>query len=613
MQREAESLVRDWQACQTALAEAVGHAERLKTLWNLATRRDVCEGDRFHAMLASAAEALGMELAVLGEFNGDFTARYVHDTLGVLAEGAHFPASDILYQGVYQAREPRYLLDLSAQPAYREHPLVREAGLRVYAGIPVWAGDDLFGVLAFFSRSRAHQDFSGADTAFMELVAGWMGHYLFQARQRHLLERHALTDMLTGLLNRRAAENRLDEEMARARRHDEGFAIAMLDLDHFKRINDRFGHAVGDQVLRIVAQRLEAGLREDDWVARWGGEEFLVFLRSADTHEAVYVMERLVARVKASPIPTDAGEVQITVSVGIGLPSRQDEDVRRTLELADTCLYQAKNNGRDRIETRDADGVLWPAQVIKRALRDQRVRMAAQVIVDLETGAVVADESLARVLLPDGKLLAAGDFIEAAEGLGLMPEIDRIITRQSMARCAGNLGKGVVSPDFMHFVNLSPQFLARRDLVEELLARAQDSCQTCGVTFGPVKPIVFEITERQFLANLDTLAADLQPLLDFGFRLALDDFGSGYSSFLYLARLPISFLKIEGWMVANMRKERKVAAIVESLAGFARSEGITTVAECVEDEATYRMLRDMGVHLGQGWYFGYPELVENQG
>jgi diguanylate cyclase (GGDEF)-like protein len=440
----------------------------------------------------------------------------------------------------------------------------------------------------------------------------WLGHHLYQSRQKIILEQHAITDVLTGLLNRRAAETRLQEEFARARRHNEGYAVALVDIDHFKRVNDRYGHAVGDEVLKAVAQRLATELREDDWLARWGGEEFLIFLRSADQRESVYVMQRLMGHVKAQPIVTEAGRISITLSGGIGLPAREDADIHSALELADSSLYQAKSNGRDRVEIRDGNTVYWPAQIIKRALREDRLRMAHQVIVDLETGQAVADEALARVLLPDGKLMVAGEFVEAAEGLGLMPEIDRFITRQSMSRCINKLGNGVVGPDFAHFVNLSPQFLARRDLVEEMLNNAQNYCQTCGISFGPVKPIVFEITERQFLSNLDTLEADLKPLLDFGFRLALDDFGSGYSSFLYLARLPISFLKIEGWMVANLKKERKIAAIVESLAGFARREGIITVAECIEDADTARIMREMGVHLGQGWYFGRPELEENQ-
>jgi diguanylate cyclase (GGDEF)-like protein len=593
---------------QPSAAHELRHAERLKALWKLVTQRDLSESMRFHAMLQLACQALNMELAVLGEFSGEYTARYVHDTLQLLPEGTVLPLSDTFCQQVYQSREPLFVNDLSAHPLFQLHHLVTQAGLRAYAGIPVWAGEEVQAVLAFLRREPIAGEFEEADIAYMELVAGWLGYHLSQTQQHELLERHAMTDPLTGMLNRRAAEGRLEEEMARARRHGEGFALAMLDLDHFKAVNDRYGHAVGDEVLKAAAARILAGLRDDDWVARWGGEEFLVFLRNTDSREAVFAMERLSAGVKSMPIATRAGALKITLSAGVGLLGADDADFRNAVEVADTCLYQAKANGRDRVEAREGAGVLWPAQIIKRALREQRVCMASQLIVDLETGQAVADEALARVRLPDGQMLAAGEFIEAAEGLGLMAEIDRIITRQAMARCAGKLSGGEIGQDFAHFVNLSPQFLARRDLVDEMLDNAMVYCQTCGVTFGPVKPIVFEITERQFLRNLDTLEADLKPLLDFGFRLALDDFGSGYSSFLYLARLPISFLKIEGWLVANIRKERKIAAIVESLAGFARREGIITVAECIEDADTARILREMGVNLGQGWHFGRPEI-----
>ncbi len=597
---------------QASLNELTRQTQRLNGLWQQATLRDLDDEERSRAVLREAAHTLGMELAVLGEFERVYTVRFAHDPLGVLPEATVLLADDTICRHVLASHAPLFVYDLNNNSEFADHFLVQEEGMRVYAGIPVWTGAEVSGVLAFLRRAPMERDFDPADTAYMELVAGWLGHHLYQSRQKIQLERHALTDSLTGLLNRRAAELRLHEELARARRHNEGFAVALADIDHFKRVNDRYGHAVGDQVLRVVARRLEAGLREDDWLARWGGEEFLIFLRNADQQEAAYVMQRLMGHVKAQPIATAAGDVALTLSAGIGLPARDDSDFHAAVELADSCLYQAKSNGRDRVEIRDVGSTRWPAQVIKRALRDKSLRMASQVIVDLETGRAVADEVLARVELPDGQLVTAGEFVEVAEGLGLMPEIDRYVTRQSMARCATKLGDGVLGPDFAHFVNLSPQFLARRDLVEEMLYNAQNYCQVCGITLGPVKPIVFEITERQFLSNLDTLEADLKPLLDFGFRLALDDFGSGYSSFLYLARLPISFLKIEGWMVANMRKERKIAAIVESLAGFARRENIITVAECIEDEDTARILREMGVNLGQGWYFGRPVLEENQ-
>jgi len=593
-----------------AVNESQQHAERLKALWKLVTQRDLCEEDRFRSILRLAGQALNMDLAALGEFSSCYTVRYVHDSLNLLPEGTVLSFHDTLCQHVFDSRAPRFVSDLRQHPLFQTHQLVTQVGLNVYAGIPVWAGEAVQAVLAFMRRTPVEGGFDEADIAYMELVAGWLGYHLSQAQQRELLEKYAMTDPLTSMLNRRAAEHRLNEELARAKRHGDGFALALLDLDYFKAVNDRYGHAVGDEVLQVVAARILAGLREDDWVARWGGEEFLVFLRNADVREAVFVMERLVAAVKSMPIPTSAGEIRMTLSAGIGLPAKEDASFLHAVETADSCLYQAKANGRDRVEACGGARVLWPAQRIKQALREEQLCIANQIIVDLETGRAVADEALARIRLPDGNYLAASEFIEAAEGLGLMAQIDRAVSQQAMQRCALRLSGGETAQEFSHFINLSPQFLARRDLVEEMLANAMSFCQTCGVTFGPVKPIVFEITERQYLRNLDTLEADLKPLLDFGFRLALDDFGSGYSSFLYLARLPISFLKIEGWLIRNIRKERKVAAIVESLATFGRREGIVTVAEHIEDADTARILVEMGVNLGQGWHFGRPEIDE---
>jgi EAL domain-containing protein (putative c-di-GMP-specific phosphodiesterase class I) len=221
---------------------------------------------------------------------------------------------------------------------------------------------------------------------------------------------------------------------------------------------------------------------------------------------------------------------------------------------------------------------------------------------------VIADEALARIETATGEIVEARDFVDMAEGLGLMAEIDRRVIRDVMQRCVVRMGRGGTL-DFAHFVNVSPQFMARRDLVEEMLENAVNYCQDCALSPGQVKPVVLELTERQHIVSLEKLRADLQPFIDFGFRLALDDFGSGYSSYLYLAHLPVSFLKIEGWLVSNMRRDRKVAGIVESLANFARKEGVRTVAEHVEDAETARILADMGVDYGQGWHFGRPQLA----
>lgn len=594
---------------QPQLVDADRHLERMKGLGHIVAARDLGEDDRIEALLAFAAVSLGADIAALGDFSDVYTARYTYDPSGTFVKGTVVPAADTLCHAVYLSRELVVVEDLLAHPIYANSHLPAATGIRSYAGVPVWVGDGMKSVLAFMAREPRQQPLDVADIAFMELLAAWLGSYLRQKQQRDMLEHLALTDELTGLLNRRAGERRLAEEFAHAKRHDEGFIIALIDLDHFKSINDRYGHAVGDEMLQAVAKLLEESLRTEDWLARWGGEEFLVFLRGVDENRALFIMERIGQKLRETPIETRVGDLRITISVGLGYPGKADTDIGVALAEADTSLYRAKQQGRDRVEVRaHASGIIWVAQAVKHAVREGKVRMATQNIVDLQTGEVVADEALARIQTPDGRILPAGEFIDTAEGMGLMVDIDRQVIAQAMARCTERVISANKRPDFAHFVNLSPQFLARQELVMETLATAQNYCTQCQVDMGPVKPIVFEITERQFLNNLDSLEADLKPLLEFGFRLALDDFGSGYSSFLYLARLPISFLKIEGWMVANMRQDKKIAGIIENLANFSRSQGIITIAEWIEDAETARILRDMGIDWGQGWYFGRPEL-----
>jgi len=324
--------------------------------------------------------------------------------------------------------------------------------------------------------------------------------------------------------------------------------------------------------------------------------------------ELATVMDRLVSQARATPIQTSVGAISVSFSAGVAAFGVNDSEILPMLEKIDHALYRAKADGRDQVRMATQSSVPWNSALLRQALTENRVRQASQVIVDLQSGLAIADEALARIETATGEMVEAKDFVDMAEGLGLMAEIDRQVIRNVMQRCVTRMDQGGAS-DFAHFVNVSPQFLARRDLVEEMLNNAMGYCQTCSVLLGPVKPIVLELTERQRIVSLEKLRADLQPFIDFGFRLALDDFGSGYSSYLYLAHLPVSFLKIEGWLVSHMRQDRKVAGIVESLANFARKEGMLTVAEHVEDAETARILADMGVDYGQGWHFGRPQLV----
>jgi diguanylate cyclase (GGDEF)-like protein len=580
------------------------HVDRLTALWKLSVQSGLSDAARIRAMLAMAADVLDMDLVVLGEFGDQYTARYVSDRLGVFPEGTVLTIESVLCRNVFLTRQAAHIPDLRAHPKYVDHPTVTRMGLLSYSGLPVAVGGESRWVLAFL-RQHADVAVKAVDIAYMELIADWLGNALHQSAQTDLLQRMALTDPLTGLPNRRAAEERLQMEKARAPRDGHGFALALVDLDHFKTINDRYGHAVGDDVLKAVARRFEEGLREGDWVARWGGEEFLFVLHGSTNEEAAAIMERLASQARITPIQTRVGAISLSFSAGVAAFGALDTDSQPMLEQVDHALYRAKADGRDQVRMSVQSGTPWNSSLLRQALAENRVRQASQVIVDLQTGEAIADEALARIETATGDFVEAKDFVDMAEGLGLMAEIDRQVIRDVMQQCVNRMARGG-APDFAHFVNVSPQFLARRDLVDEMLENAMNYCLSCNVKLGPVKPIVFELTERQQIVSLEKLRADLQPFIDFGFRLALDDFGSGYSSYLYLAHLPVSFLKIEGWLVTHMRQDSKVAGIVESLANFARKEGVRTVAEHVEDAETARILAEMGVDYGQGWHFGRP-------
>ncbi|MCA1978086.1 MAG: sensor domain-containing diguanylate cyclase [Thiobacillus sp.] len=321
------------------------HLERLNALWKLSIQCGLDDRERIRTMLDMARRVLALDLVVLGQFDTTYHARHVSDGLAVLPEGAELPPDAVPCLTVMQSGCKRFIADISKTP-YAD-PFATQMGLRAYAGFPVHAGDDASRVLAFLSRVPGEP--SVIDEAYMALIADWLGNALHQSAQTELLQRIALTDMLTGLPNRRAAEERLQKERARTPRDGHGFAVALVDLDHFKLVNDRYGHAVGDELLKTVAKRFEAGLREGDWVARWGGEEFLFVLHGSTADEAGGIIGRLANHARATPVRTQVGEIPLSFSAGVGAFDPRANDIGGLLEEVDHALYRAKSSGRDRV------------------------------------------------------------------------------------------------------------------------------------------------------------------------------------------------------------------------------------------------------------------------
>lgn len=476
-----------------------------------------------------------------------------------------------------------------------------EEGLTLPVGNP---GERLRGLIVIFADAPEYFGQVGLEPfiAFTQLATV----ALEQANLKISLEQMATIDPTSTLLNRRALVEIIDREYAQAKRSKAPLSFLLIDLDRFKLLNDNYGHALGDEMLARVGDILKRALRSCDWVGRWGGEEFLALLPDTEEAEALVIAERIRSEVEKFSITFNRQVIRTTASIGVASFPRDGNTPDFLLRAADAALYEAKKTGRNRVVAAgDKHEVYSIASRINSAVEANRLVPAYQPIVDLRTREVVAEEALARLLDEHGAPLEAMHFIGAASELQLTHLIDYQIIRDTMNHCASIIASG--GKRISHFVNVSGDLLLHQELIEKLFADAQAACITCGVDLGPTKPLVLEITERQLLGDMAAVRAKLAPFLDFGMRLAVDDFGSGYSSFHYLAELPVSFLKIEGTLIKQVR-DKRIRQIIKRINDIAKDLNLMTVAEFVEDAETADILCDLGADWAQGYYFGRPQL-----
>lgn len=422
----------------------------------------------------------------------------------------------------------------------------------------------------------------------------------------------ASTDSLTGLPDRSAMLERIREIQSD---DESGHRLMLVDIDRLKTVNDYLGYHVGDRVIRDLAGAMQAAVPDDVMVARWSGHEFMLLIPPRQAEHSTRLAERV--RSAAASIPLNGGDRAtrlgtVTLSIGHGgldPDKNASPQPRDQLSALNAAVYEAKRTGRDRVVNADQlrqPSVYTTGGALDRAIHEGRIIAASQPIVDLRTREVVADESLARMVTPEGDVIPAGLFIEAASRLQMAHRIDFEIINQAINHCVTSIEERPRA----HFVNISGDFLQHPELMEQVIRNARNACDRLDPSDRPeVKPLVLEMTEREVLEDTADALSALKPLIDFGLRLALDDFGSGYSSYRYLLDMPFTFLKIEGALVQNMAGSVRARKIVQHIQGMASDLGLITVAEFIGDERTAEMLRDMGVDWGQGFYFGRPEIV----
>jgi diguanylate cyclase (GGDEF)-like protein len=434
----------------------------------------------------------------------------------------------------------------------------------------------------------------------------YFNHLLWTVQEYNArLEELSIRDPLTGLYNRRKFHEFLKYEIIRAARHQRGFSVVMIDLDNFKYINDTFGHPIGDMVLKELTSMLAEELRKGDVLARMGGDEFAIILPETAAASGLQVANKLHQSVAGREFELPIGKIRTTASFSlVSYPEdgKTEEDLYSTM---DVVLYKAKTHGKNLVMTADSDSdrsmmaIFKQGDFLRNALVEDRLEAHLQPIVELKTGTVMAYEVLVRIR-DGGTVIPAGDFIEVAEELGMAKELDREVFRKGLAHYAAIAKE---HPQAKMFFNLFPRSFNDIEWVRGI----PELVRNAGV---PCENIVLEITEREALPNLTQVRAVIEELRASKISVALDDFGSGFSSFLYLKYLEIDYVKIEGSFVRQIVADDRDRIMVAHINSMAHEFGMKTVAEFVEDEATAKALIELGVDYAQGYYFGRPALPE---
>ena len=386
-------------------------------------------------------------------------------------------------------------------------------------------------------------------------------------------------------------------------------AVLFIDLDNFKVVNDSLGHRAGDELLRQVAARFRDVMRDGDVVARFGGDEFVVFINAIEgtVIDPTIVADRLRAAAQV-PVQLDDREVVVTASIGFAVNATSGLTADELVRDADAAMYRAKSAGRDRVEaftdaTRTASvEALETSADLRRGLEQGQIVPYFQPIVDLETGHVVSFEVLARWLHPERGLLVPSQFMATAESSGMMVELGGRIVRDALSQLARWRAAGLPFAGCSVSVNVSTMQLVD----DAFLTVVRDALAETGID---ADSLWLEITETTLMHDTKTAVAALRALRSLGLHLSVDDFGTGYSSLTYLKQFPVEAIKIDRSFVLGLGLESADTSIVEAVIGLGHSLGLSVVAEGVETALQLTQLRELGCDRGQGYLFGRPRTA----
>ncbi|MDF1734774.1 MAG: EAL domain-containing protein [Minwuia sp.] len=431
---------------------------------------------------------------------------------------------------------------------------------------------------------------------------------LRQKSREKALSRQATTDDLTGARNRVAFDRELERVVATNRRSGNAFAVILLDLDHFRPINDGLGEEAGDRVLVEVSNRLRTCCREADVIARWGGDEFAIICEGLESAADASILAERIRTSIAEPFVTDDGTTNTTCSLGIYYSQAGSRDFDNLVRRADQALFKAKKAGRNRVAFFDEpmnEVLAWRAGIrslAEAAVVNGSIGFASQPIVSMERQSVEGLEVLMRLQDDSGKTLPAEEVVSVAMGSELIWDVTRLALKRAAEAQAAFADRGDSGSVPFVGINLAYRQLTRPDVLERLERLVAAS----GIAPATLE---FDISEKALASDTDRTLWIIDGIHRLGARVALDDFGTGDMSLTQLARLPVDRLKIDRSLVRDAVRSPSSRAICEGILKLSRSLSISTVAEGVEIEAEARLFRANGCDMMQGKLSGAPEAI----
>ena len=444
-------------------------------------------------------------------------------------------------------------------------------------------------------------------------MAGSQSDITKRKEAEYRLQHDAFHDSLTGLPNRALLLDRLGQAVARTkRRPDSQFGVLFLDVDGFKHVNDSLGHQMGDQLLIAISRRLESCMREADTLARVGGDEFISLIDDVDTTEVIMSLPDRILESLRTPFSLDGQEIVVSASIGVALSGGPDLTAEEIVRNADIAMYRAKSRGKagfivfDEAMHASAVSRLRMESDLRQATKHGEFRLHYQPIVSLRTGKVRSFEALLRWYHPDRGMICPDDFIALAEETKLILPMGMWVIRTAADQLRRWQGQFKMNPPLSISVNLSCRQFLQPDLVDQVKVALADT----GLDPNCLK---MEITESALMEQVELASSALLKLKSLGIKLAVDDFGKGYSSLSYLHQFPFDTLKIDRSFIACIGDAGENTEIVRTIISLAKGLGLDVIAEGVETASQLFHLKELGCHFAQGFSFSRPLTAESAG